>query len=267
MARSRPRERHLEPQHWAVQPASRDAAEAALLCPQLATLRSVLPEQHSEPQHWAAQPACRDAAAEFERLCPEVVTQHSEPQHWAVCRARRVGPEAQRRHRKVVAWRRPAAVRSGRAHSSAVAGPAERSFQARPFQAVPVAPAAPLVHSALPVALVRQAARAAVAAVPASLARPLVAAEAARRAGLADEAVARQAVQASPAGPQQAAVPSAAPLVVPSADPSVPPLAALSAALWAFPRDRFRPAARLARRPRAHSHSVHARAGLRVAQP
>jgi hypothetical protein len=42
--------------------------------------------------------------------------------------------------------------------------------------------------------------------------------------------------------------------------------AALSAAAWAFRRDRFHPVARPARRPLAHSHSVRARAGLRVAQ-
>jgi hypothetical protein len=42
--------------------------------------------------------------------------------------------------------------------------------------------------------------------------------------------------------------------------------AAPSAAALAFRRDRFQPAARPARRPLAHSRSVRARAGLRVAQ-
>jgi hypothetical protein len=42
--------------------------------------------------------------------------------------------------------------------------------------------------------------------------------------------------------------------------------AAPSAAAWAFRRDRFQPVARPARGPLAHSRSVRARAGLRVAQ-
>ena len=52
--------------------------------------------------------------------------------------------------------------------------------------------------------------------------------------------------------------------VVPPAER--PSGAALSAAAWAFRRDRFQPVALPARRPLAHSHSVRARAGLRVAQ-
>jgi hypothetical protein len=84
-------------------------------------------------------------------------------------------------------------------------------------------------------------------------------------AAVPDEGVAVEA-EVAPHGEVEAAVVPADEEVEEVPPAEQPSGAAPSAAAWAFRRDRFQPAARPARRPLAHSHSVRARAGLRVAQ-
>jgi hypothetical protein len=193
-----------------------------------------------------------------------------------------------RRGAKAESQRPPVEASLGWAHPSAVAGPAAQTLERRPFQVVQAAEVAQPAHLAQPADLEQQpvAARLAVQvaqvgprsaevaaahgeAVPqpgAPDAEGVVAAvvaqhEAAAVAAVPDVGVA---AEAEPHG-EAAAVPADEGVeVVPPAER--PSGAAPSAAAWAFRRDRFQPVARPARRPLAHSHSVRARAGLRVAQ-
>jgi hypothetical protein len=240
--------------------------------------------------------AGRPAAARFVRLLHLGEARRSAQQ------AGRSEPQAERREQlrwaahparqgaaRVALLRRQAAALPGRAHLSAETVPAQPAAVAhsaqqavwewQPVAAQPVARVAqpgprPGERAAQDAAAVRQ--LAGLAALHAAAAQPVepAALHAAEELVVVVAAVPDAAVAAAgqqPAEPADAEVLPAEGAAV--LDAAVRPQAAEGpsgavplAAAWAFRRDRFPPAARLARRPKAHPHSVRARRGLRGAR-
>jgi hypothetical protein len=213
-------------------------------------------------------------------------------QHLALPEGRRParrGAKAESPRPPVADSRRPVVASLGWAHPSAVADPGAQTLE-RPFQVVQ---AAEVAHLAQPADLEQQPVAARLAVQVEQVAPRLVVPAAAHGGAVpqpgapdAEGVAAAVAAQheavgaaARDAGVVGAAVPpdeEVEEVVPPQAAQGAaaerrraaerPSGAAPSAAAWAFRRDRFQPAARPARRPLAHSHSVRARAGLRVAQ-
>jgi hypothetical protein len=215
-------------------------------------------------------------------------------QHLALPEGRRParrGAKAESPRPPVADSRRPVVASLGWAHPSAVADPGAQTLE-RPFQDLQ---AAEVAHLAQPADLEQQPVAARLAVQVEQVAPRLVVPAAAHGGAVpqpgapdAEEVAAAVAAQheaaAVGAAARDAGVVGAAVPPDEEVEVEVPPQAAQgaaaerqraaerpsgaapSAAALAFRRDRFQPAARPARRPLAHSRSVRARAGLRVAQ-